>query len=170
MRKAELVYYCVFGKCDYGDECEWEVELTAEEERLYDDALKNGKDPNEADELQAALQRAYKQIEEEEIQNLLDMEDEYTLECLGLCEADPDEINERVQSGDAFTLKALGLEEAEEEELEDFDAYDLDELPAVRDVFEEFEPQSPFEAGWDLLVRFVIPDGEDEEADNEEED
>ena len=44
-----------------------------------------------------------------------------------------------------------------DEEIEEWDAYDLDEIPMINDFEEDFEPSSPYDCGWDLHVEFVDP-------------
>ena len=159
MKTVEVQYGVVFGKCDASDWCEFEVELTDEEEAIYDHAVENEIPLEDVPELQDALRRAYDEIEEMEIQNGLDMEDEYVMECQGTLPMDLDELNQLVADRDPHALAFFGLEEAAEEELEEWDAYDLDEedIPTIADFQEDFEPESPYDCGWILNVQFVDP-------------
>lgn len=150
-------YGVTFGKCDSSDWIDWEVELTEEEAIAYNDAIKNKLPLNEVPELQAALQRAYEDIECEEISMGIDNGEEYVLECQGEAEMDPDELNDLVADRDPHALDFFGLTEADEDELDEWDANDLDELPLIKDFVEGFEPYSPFDAGWTLNVEFVDP-------------
>lgn len=154
---AELRYYVTFGKCDSSDDIPWEVDLTDEEEIAYENAIANKTPLNEVPELQDALQRAYKDIEEQEISMGIDNGDEFVLECQGEIEMDPEELNSLVAERDPHTLAFFGLTDADDEELEEWDANDLDELPLIKDFVEDFEPESPYDQGWDLNVYFVDP-------------
>ncbi len=59
------------------------MDLTDEEELAYDNAVENEIPLSEVPELEAALARAYEDIEEMEIQNGIDLDDEYVMECQG---------------------------------------------------------------------------------------
>ncbi len=59
------------------------MDLTDEEELAYDNAVENEIPLSEVPELEAALARAYEDIEEMEIQNGIDLDDEYEMECQG---------------------------------------------------------------------------------------
>ena len=157
MKTVDIHYGVTFGKCDSTDWMDWKLELTDEEAEIYDHAIENEIRLCDVPELEAALARAYDEIEEEEIQNGLDYENEYTMECQGVLPVDPDEINDLIADRDAHALAFFGLEDATDEELEEWDANDLDELPLIKDFEEDFEPYSPFDAGWDLHVEFVDP-------------
>lgn len=159
MKIVEVQYGVVFGKCDASDWFDFEVELTDEEEVAYDHAVANEIPLEDVPELQDALRRAYDEIEEMEIQNGLDSEDEYVMECQGTLPMDLDELNQLVADRDPHALAFFGLEEASEEELEEWDAYDLDEedIPTIADFKEDFEPESPYDCGWTLNVQFVDP-------------
>lgn len=160
MREVTIHYGVIFGKGDSSDWIDWDLELTDEEAKIYDDAIAKGVDPNDVPELEAALGRAYDAIEEEEISNGLCYGDEYVMECQGEAEVDPLEINELIANRDPHALAFFGLEDATEEELDEWDANDLDELPLIKDFVEDFEPESPYDAGWTLVVEFVDPDEE----------
>lgn len=170
MKTVELNYYVDFGTGDGSDWLDWEVDLTDEEEQAYDKAIADGIPLEDVAELQGALDRAYKEIEEEEIGNYLDQEDEYVMECQGETEVDPDEINDLIADRDPHALEYFGLTDADEDTLDEWDANDLDELPLIKDFDENFEPYSPFDDGWTLNVQFVEPDEdfEDEESEDEE--
>ena len=128
------------------------------EEAAYLRAKKLWLDPNDCPELQGILADAYEEIKEQETQAMIDCGDEYAMECTGQVEMDPDELNDLVADRDPHTLEFFGLTEADEDELEEWDAHDLDEFP-LRCVFEEsFEPYSPFDEGWELVVQFPRPD------------
>lgn len=154
---VELKYGVTFGKGDSSDWCDWEIELTLEEEIAYKNAVENEIPLEEVEELKGALQRAYEEIECEEINNCLDMGDEYVMECQGQADMDPDELNELVHNKDPHALEFFGLTNASDEEIEEWDAEDLDELPIIQDFVEGFEPYSPYDEGWDLHVEFVDP-------------
>lgn len=157
MKYVELRYGVTFGKGDSSDWIDWEVELTDEEEAIYDNAIENEIPLNEIEELEGALQRAYEEIEDEEISMSIDFEDEYVMECQGLLEVDPDEINDLIADRDPHALAFFGLEDADDDELDEWDANDLDELPLIKDFVEGFEPRSPYDEGWTLNVEFVDP-------------
>ena len=162
MTIVELQYGVIFGKGDASDWITWNAELDDEEEKAYLRAKKLRKSLNECDDLQSVLDRAYEDIEQEEIQNMLDYDDEYVQECVGMIEVDPDEINDLVASRDPHTMEFFELTDLTDEELEEWDAYDLDSLPMVCDFEEDYEPGSPFESGWRLNVEFAeTPDEED---------
>ena len=155
---VQLQHSVSFGKGDCSDWIEWEIDLTPEEEIAYNKALENDEPFDEIPELKGALRRAYKEIEEAEIQNGLDMEDEYVMECQGEAEMDPYELNDLVADRDPHALDFFGLDE-DDDDLDDWDANDLDELPLIKDFVEGFEPYSPYDKGWTLHVEFVEPDG-----------
>lgn len=157
MRYVELRYGVTFGKGDSSDWIDYEIDLTDEEAAAYDKAIAEGRSLDNVPELQDALQRAYEEIEEMEIENGIDMEDEYVMECQGLAPMDEDELNELVAARDPHALAFFGLTEATDEELEGWDAYDLDEVPTIKDFKEDFEPYSPYDEGWSLNVHFADP-------------
>ena len=154
---VEIRYGVTFGKCDSSDWIDWEIELTDEEAIAYQNAIENKIPLNTVPELQDALQRAYEEIEDEEISMGIDNGDEYVLECQGEAEMDPYELNDLVADGDEHALEFFGLTDADEDELDEWDANDLDELPLIKDFIEDFEPYSPFSEGWTLNVEFVDP-------------
>jgi hypothetical protein len=154
---VEIRYGVTFGKCDSSDWIDWEVELTDEEAIAYQNAIDNEIPLNEVPELQDALQRAYEEIEDEEISMGIDNGDEYVMECQGEAEMDPDELNDLVADRDPHALAFFGLTDADEDELDEWDANDLDELPLIKDFVEGFEPYSPYDEGSTLNVEFVDP-------------
>jgi hypothetical protein len=157
MRYVELRYGVTFGKCDSSDWIDYEIDLTDEEAAAYDKAIAEGRSLDNVPELQDALRRAYEEIEEMEIENGIDMEDEYVKECQGLAPMDEDELNELVAARNPHALVFFGLTNATDEELEKWDAYDLNEVPTIKDFCEDFEPYSPYDEGWSLTVAFVDP-------------
>lgn len=157
MKIVEVRYGVTFGKCDSSDWIDYSISLTEEEAHIYDEAIANKVPLSSVAGLQAALQRAYEEIEDEEIQNGLAMEDEYVMECQGEAEMDPDELNDLVADRDPHALAFFGLEDVDDDELNDWDANDLDELPLIKDFVEDFEPSSPYDEGWILTVEFVDP-------------
>ena len=157
MKTVEMRYGVTFGKCDSSDWIDYEIELTDEEEKAYDYAVENEIPLEDVLELKSALARAYEEIEELEIQNGIDMEDEYVMECQGLAPMDEDELNDLIAARDPHALAFFGLEEADDGELDEWDAYDLDEVPTIAEFQEDFEPYSPYDAGWTLHVEFVDP-------------
>jgi hypothetical protein len=157
MKSVELRYGVIFGKGDSSDWIDYEIDLTDEEAAAYDHAVENEIPLEDVQELKAALDRTYEEIEEIEIQNGIDMEDEYVLECQGLAPMDRDELNNLIAERDAHALAFFGLEDAEDEELDEWDAYDLEEVPTIAEFQEAFEPYSPYDAGWTLHVEFVDP-------------
>ena len=157
MRDVELRYGITFGKGDSSDWIDYEIALTDDEAAAYEQAIAEERCLDDVPELQDALQRAYEEIEEIEIDNGIAMEEEYVMECQGLIPMDEDDLNELVADRDPHALDFFGLTEATDEELDEWDAYDLDEVPLIRDFQEDFEPSSPFDAGWTLNVEFVDP-------------
>ena len=157
MRYVELRYGVTFGKGDSSDWIDYEIDLTDEEAAAYDKAIAEGRSLDNVPELQDALQRAYEEIEEMEIENGIDMEDEYVMECQGLAPMDEDELNDLVEARDPHALTFFNLTEATDEELEEWDAYDLEEIPTIAEFQADFEPYSPYDAGWTLHVEFVDP-------------
>ena len=157
MRCVELRYGVTFGKGDSSDWIDYEIDLTDEEAAAYDKAIVEGRSLDNVPELQDALQRAYEEIEEMEIENGIDMEDEYVMECQGVAPMDQDELNDLVAARDPHALAFFGLTEATDEELEEWDAYDLEEVPTIAEFQVDFEPCSPYDAGWTLHVEFVDP-------------
>ena len=160
MKYVALRYGVTFGKGDSSDWIDWELQLTDEEEKIYDHAIVNKLPLNEIPELEDALRRAYEEIEDEEISMGIDNGDEYTMECQGMAEVDPDEINGLIADRDPHALAFFGLEDADDEELDEWDANDLDELPLIKDFVEDFEPYSPYDEGWTLNVEFVDPNND----------
>ncbi|MBQ5656200.1 MAG: hypothetical protein IIV14_02050 [Bacteroidaceae bacterium] len=157
MRIVPVQYGVTFGKCDSSDWIDFDVALTEEEAVAYDKAVAEGVALNDVPELQDALRRAYEEIEEMEIENGIDMEDEYVKECQGLAPMDEDELNKLVAARNPHALVFFGLTNATDEELEKWDAYDLNEVPTIKDFCEDFEPYSPYDEGWSLTVAFVDP-------------
>ena len=163
---VELQYSVTFGKGDSSDWIEWEVDLIGKEEEAYLRAKMLRLSLNDVPELRGVLAAAYEEIEKGEIENLIEGEDEYVMECTGRLPVDPDEINELVADRDRHTLEFFGLTDLADEELDEWDANDLDELPEVCDFREDFEPISPFDEGYSLNVEFAeCPDEEDVEED-----
>ena len=157
MAKYVDIHYGVsFGRLDSSDWIDESVRLTDEEEAIYDEAVRLHKDLNEIPELEPALERAYEDIECEEISNGIDNEDEYVLECQGLLPVDPDDINDKVAERDPHTLEFFDLAGLSDEELDAWDANDV-EMPALREFDESYEPYSPFDEGWSLYVKFINP-------------
>lgn len=157
MKYVPIRYGVTFGKCDSSDWIDYEVGLTDDEAAAYDKAVAAGASLNNVPELQDALQRAYEEIEEMEIENGIDMEDEYVMECQGLAPMDQDELNDLVADRDPHALAFFGLTGATDDELDEWDAYDLDEVPTIKEFQEGFEPYSPYDEGWTLNVQFVDP-------------
>ena len=157
MKKVALHYGVVWSKGDSSDWIDWSIELTDEEEKIYDHAIENEILLEDIPELEGVLRRAYDEIEAHEISMGIDNGDEYTMECQRLAEVDPDEINDLIADRDPHTLAFFGLEDADDEELDEWDANDLDELPLIKDFVEGFEPYSPYDEGWILNVEFVDP-------------
>ena len=157
MKYVEVRYGVTFGKCDSSDWIDFEVELTDEEAAIYDHAIENEIPLEDVAELRDALDRAYAEIEEMEIQNGIDAEDEYVMECQGVTPMDEEELNKLIEARDLHALAFFGLTEATDEELAEWDAYNLEEIPTVAEFQEDFEPSSPYDAGWTLHVEFVDP-------------
>ena len=157
MMDVEGRYYVSFGKGDSSDWIDWTILLNDREAEIYRHAVENGISLNGIPELEGALSRAYEEIEEEEIRMGIENEYEYVMECQGVAPMDPDEINDLIADGDPHALAFFGLEDADEDELEAWDANDLDELPLIKDFVEGFEPYSPYDEGWTLIVEFVDP-------------
>lgn len=165
---AEGYYYVTFGKGDSSDYMDWEIELDDDEQKIFYDCVARGEDPNDIPELQNALDAARDEIESIELNTMIENEDEYTMECMGLYPVDADEINTLVAQRDAHTLSFFGLEDLPEEELDAWDANELDELPNVADFDVDFVAESPFENGWDLTVCFSEPEYEENEDEEDE--
>ena len=162
MKSIDVQYGMIFGRGDSSDIMEWEIDLTDEEEVIYNNAIKNEIPLNDVPELQNVLSRAYKEIEEQQIWFGIQNRIWYVLECQGEMEVEPDKINDLIFDRDPHTLAFFGLENATEEELAGWDAYDLDERPLVIDFIEGFKPYSPFSEAWTLKVRFKEDDEENE--------
>ena len=157
MKKVKIQYCVTFGAGDSSDWLDYEVELTDEEEIIYNNAIENKIPLNGIPKLEDALDRVCSEIEEMEIQNNLDYGDEYTMECQGNYEMDPDDLNELIADRDPYALEFFGLTDASEDELDKWDANDLEELPLVKDFDEDFEEQSPFDVGWSISLEFFDP-------------
>ena len=150
-----------FGKCDGGPECEYDLELTPNEEKIYDKEIekikKNKAKEEEIDisevelcdedldsinshpKLQDALERARKEIldfEAEEYGN------EDILRDRGQVEMDEDKLCELVTKRDPHAIKFFHLENATDEELEEWSP---DELPLVCDFVKNFKPEDTVE-------------------------
>ena len=154
---VDLRYGVIFGKGDSSDWFDWEIELTPEEEIAYNNAVENELLLDDVEELQGALQRAYEEIEEEEIRNGLDFDIEYVQECQGEVEMDAVELNDLVHKRDAHALEFFGLTNADDDIIKKWDARTLSERPLIKDFVENFEPTSPYDHGWYLNVEFVDP-------------
>ena len=152
---VEIRYGVIFGKGDSTDWIPRSLTLTDEEAIIYSTAVEHQMPLNEVQELQTALQRAYEQIESEEISIGIDNGDEFVLECQGEAEMDPDELNALVHARDVHALEFFGLNDADDNALEEWDAYDLDGLPLIKNFIEDFKSYSPYDAGWSLSVEFV---------------
>ena len=165
MKIVKIHYGVTFGKGDSSDWIDYDLTLSDEEEAFYDDAVANDIPLEDVPELQDALKRAYDEIEEMEIQTGLDIEDEYVMECQGVAPMEQDELNDLIAARDPHALAFFGLTDASEEELDEWDAYDLvdDEIPTIAEFKEDFEPYSPYEAGWSLYVEFAEPEEIEEE-------
>ena len=155
MKYATIQYSSTFGKCDSSDWIDYKIALTDVETVAYDQAIAEGRSLNDVPELQDVLQRAYDEINEMEIEIGIDTEVEYVMECQGLAPMDEDELNELVATHDSHALAFFGLTEATDEVLEEWDAYDLDKIPCIKDFKEDFEPYSPYDEGWSLNIQFV---------------
>ena len=77
MEYVDIRYYVVFGKCDASEHIDWELALTDEEAEIYNNAVKKKISLESIPELDEALQRAYEEIEENEIELAIENEDEY---------------------------------------------------------------------------------------------
>ncbi len=169
MATMELQYGVVFGKGDASDLITWEVELSPEEEAIYNHAVKMRIPLENVPELCALLDEAYKEIEANEIAAFCDCDDEYVKECQGYNEVDANEITRLVHNRDPHALAYFNLVKLSQEELDIWDAeQNLDELPLVCDFDDSFEPRSPFEGGYCLNVEICDPNKdeclEEEEA------
>ena len=160
MKYVALRYGVTFGKGDSSDWIDWDLQLTDEEEKIYDHAIANKLPLNELPELEGALRRAYEEIEDEEIEMGIANEYEYVMECQGVAPMDADELNDLVSDRDPHALAFFGLVGADDEEIDEWDANDLDELPLIKDFAEDFEPYSPYDEGWTLNVQFVDPNND----------
>ena len=76
-----------------------------------------------------------------------------------MARVDRDDLNDLVADRDPVVLAFFGLTKATDDELNSWDAYDLedDRLPRIKDIQKDFEPESPYDVGWDLHVVFVDP-------------
>lgn len=168
MAYITLHYGTIFGKGDASDWIEWDVYASDDEVAIHDRDVLLRKNPNDDDRLKNCLSRAYEEIEDEEIENGISNDDEYTMECTGRMPVDPDEINDLVADRDEYTLEFFGLQDCSEEELDDWDANDLDELPDICDFDSDFVSNSPFDMGWSLNVEFYNPEDNYLKADEAE--
>ena len=157
MKTVTLQYYTVFGKWDQSDPTDWEYELNDEEAAVYDKTLEAGGDLESVPLLQNVLSTAASEIEEEQLKILIETEDEFTMECMGLARVDPNEINDLVAARDEHALSFFGLDGLEDDALDSWDATELDEedLPQIKDFYEDFNPTSPYDGGWILEVHFA---------------
>lgn len=70
---------------------------------------------------------------------------------------DQDELNDLIAERDAHALAFFGLEDVEDEKLDEWEAYDLEEVPTIAESQEDFEPYSPYDVAWMLHVELVDP-------------
>lgn len=168
MKTVEIYYSVTFGKGDSSDTLDWEVELTDEEEKLYDEALENDTPFDEVDGLNDALLRARDEIEKYELQNAITMQDSYALKCQGLLSMEPYELNKLVKARDSHALAYFNLQNATEDELNAWDAYILEKLPLIKEFIPDFKPYSPFSEGWSLHIGFAEPDYDDWDEDDDD--
>lgn len=101
MTTVKLEYYACFGRGDYSDTIEWEFNLTDEEYAAYCQAKEDGTPFEKVPVLQAVLDRAFREIAEEEAAILLENEDEYAIECSEL----PEPINPFVEGDYDLTVR-----------------------------------------------------------------
>lgn len=165
---VEVVYSVFFGKLD-SEGGTWDVELTPEEENAYINAIKKGVPLDDVAELKPVLERAYKEIEEAEIESFLFIENEDVMECQGLIPVSASILNQLVRQRDAHAVEYLGLSEFSDEELSAWDAASLSNAPLVRNFFPDFQPISPFDDLWPLRVHFSEKDTESEDEYEDEE-
>lgn len=158
MDTISLYYTVSFGKLDCSDDIDFEYELTEEQAILYKKAVKMRRPLEDADDLYDILEAAYDEIVDLETEQMCELGDEYTLECMGRVPVDVKHLNNLVHGGDQYTLEYLGLTDLHPEELKAWDAAEeLDEIPMVCDFDKDFEPSSPYDRGYTLTVRFVDP-------------
>ena len=148
--KTITLSYCVtFGKGDGSDEVPWDYTLTDAQQEAYEKALADEDiwDPEDVPELAEIPDLVCDEIASAEIENLYELveeDDEYVWECLGLNPIDEEDLNDLVHSGNKHALEVLELEDKTEEELEAWDASCLQELPSVCMVDENCEPEFPY--------------------------
>lgn len=78
MTTVKLNYTVDFGGEEYGDWCEWELDLTEKEEAVYLAAVAQNCDRNTCEDLEPILSRAAEEILEQERQNMEEMYGEDT--------------------------------------------------------------------------------------------
>ncbi len=155
-----IQYGITFGKCDSSDWIDRTTEIAGDAEAAYLRAKKLHLPFDKFSILNDVLNECYDEIAEDELDNMSG--EEFVMECTGEAEMDPDEINDLVSERDEYTLDFFGLTDMSEEELDEWNAYDLEELPTILEFQEDFEPSSPFDSGWSLNVEYVEhPDEED---------
>ena len=151
-----FTYGVSFGRGDGSDLFDWDVSLDPEQEYALKKVVFTGGDPDESNDpiLTSLRDEVYSDIEENEIDNFLECSDEYTTELQGEEEVDPDEINALVADRNAHALEFFRLTGLSDEELAEWDANEQEELPTVAEFYPDFEPESPLDQGWDLIVNF----------------
>jgi len=147
-----LHYGATFGRGDGSDWLDWEIFLDDDQEKAFKRAVMTMRDLEGVPEIRNAIDDVYEEIKDQETENLMEMEDEYTMECMGLSEMDADVLNDLVHKGDEHAIEFFKLQALSQEELQAWDANNLEELPLVKDFDPDFEPYSPFDEGWDLSV------------------
>ena len=153
-RCIEGKYDVVVRKGDGTDHFSYEFELDDETEAVYDKAIELEEPFENFPELASALQDAYDEIEEMESGNIAEiMDDEYR--DLSDVEMDTEELNDLVHERNPHALKFFHLENATDEEIEEWDAYDLDNLPTHLEFDEDYKPLNPFDNGISLTVYFA---------------
>ena len=102
MKEVAVEYYINFGRLSPSEWIDWHIELTDEEEKIYDNAIVNGIPLKQVVELEVALERAYRKIKKMEIQYHLEGADvdAYIKECEGEVEVDLDAVNELIAERD----------------------------------------------------------------------
>ena len=138
----ELQYYACFGKGDCSDTLSFEVDLDEAQEKAYKKAVMTGKDLDGVEELSGLCEKALPEIIEIELENYVDLGEEYDEEYL--------ENVLEVYLPDTSDIE-LESEEVEDYIRELFAAGDLETIKLVVAAQEDYYESDEF----DSLVEFV---------------
>lgn len=162
--EANFVYASNYSYDQNGD-LVWKqhsVELNAEDEKAYLNAIRTGVEFAEAEGLGELYEAVMKQLESREEESYLQYESLVAMAAMGQLKMEPDAINDLVDKRDPYTLGYFGLTNASKERLAKWDANKLDDdqIPYMRDFHTNAEYAKPEFDEWKITVCFAAPDEE----------